>query len=62
VLVKADHDSGTAPLKKHTMEETLAADPQLAVGVLVVKSKLIEMQSEKSEMANRESERRREEI
>jgi hypothetical protein len=41
VLVKADHDNGTAPLKKHTVEETLAADPQLAVGILVVKSKLI---------------------
>jgi carboxyl-terminal processing protease len=42
VLVKADHDNGAAPLKKHTIEETLAADPQLAVGVLVVKSKLIQ--------------------
>ena len=41
VLVKADHDNGAAPLKKHTVEETLAADPQLAVGILVVKSKLI---------------------
>jgi carboxyl-terminal processing protease len=42
VLVKAGHDSGIAPLKKHTAEETLAADPQLAVGVLVVKTKLVE--------------------
>ena len=41
VLVKADHDNGTAPLKKHTVEETLAADSQLAVGILVIKSKLI---------------------
>ena len=42
VLVKAGHDNDTTPLKKHTVEETLAADPQLAVGVLVVKSKLIQ--------------------
>ena len=42
VLVKADHDNGSVPLRKHTAEETLAADPQLAVGVLVIKSKLIE--------------------
>ena len=42
VLVKADHDNGTVPLKKHTVEETLAADPQLAVAVLAVRSKLIE--------------------
>ena len=41
VLVKADHDSGIAPLKKYTAEETLAADPQLAIGGLVLKSKLI---------------------
>ncbi len=42
VLVRADHDNSGAALKKHTVEETLAADPQLAVGVLVVKSKLIQ--------------------
>jgi carboxyl-terminal processing protease len=45
VLVKADHVSAGAELKKHTVEETLAADPQLAVGVLIVKSKLIETQN-----------------
>ncbi len=42
VLVKANHDSTKGELIKHTIEETLAADPQLAVGLLVVKSKLIE--------------------
>ncbi len=42
VLVKADHDKKAAPLKKHTIEESLSADPQLAVGLLVVKSKLIQ--------------------
>lgn len=42
VLVKADHDEALVPLKRHTVEETLAADPQLAVSVLVIKTKLIE--------------------
>ena len=42
VLVQADHSKSGAALKKHTVEETLAADPQLAVGVLVIKSKLIQ--------------------
>jgi len=48
VLVKADHDNAGGMLKKHTIEETLASDPQLAVAVLVVKSKLIEAQNAKS--------------
>lgn len=42
VLFQASHDKSSAALKKHTVEETLAADPQLAVGVLVIKSKLIQ--------------------
>ena len=46
VLVKADHDSTKGELKKHTIEETLAADPQLAIGLLVVKSKLIEAKAQ----------------
>jgi carboxyl-terminal processing protease len=41
VLARAGHDNEAEPLKKHTVEETLATDPQLAVGVLIVKSKLI---------------------
>jgi carboxyl-terminal processing protease len=41
VLVQADHDSNNKT-RKHTAEETLAADPQLAIGLLVVRSKLIE--------------------
>lgn len=40
VLVKAGHNGGGSSLKKHTLEETLAADPQLAVGVLIVRSRL----------------------
>lgn len=42
VLVKAGHDSQAAPLKKHTIEETLLADPQLAVALLLVQTKLVE--------------------
>ncbi len=45
VLVQAGRDKSSAALKKHTIEETLAADPQLAVGVLVIKSKLIQAES-----------------
>ena len=45
VLVRADHDNTNGDLKKHTIEETLAADPQLAVGLLVVRSKLIEAEA-----------------
>jgi carboxyl-terminal processing protease len=53
VLVKADHDNAGGMLKKHTIEETLASDPQLAVAVLIVKSKLIEAQNAKSKPAVR---------
>jgi len=50
VLVKASHDKEAAPLKKHSIEETLAADPQLAVAVLVVKCKLIEAEEAKNKI------------
>jgi len=42
VLVQADHDNVNNKLRKHTVEETLAADPQLEVGLLIVRSKLIQ--------------------
>lgn len=42
VLVKADHNTGAVPLKKHTLEETLESDPQLEAGILVVKTQLVE--------------------
>ena len=41
VLVKANHN-GTNDYKKRTIAETLAVDPQLAVGLLIVQSKLIQ--------------------
>jgi carboxyl-terminal processing protease len=45
VLVKADHEDENENFKKHTIEETLAADPQLAVGLLAVRSKLIQAET-----------------
>jgi carboxyl-terminal processing protease len=41
VLVKANHNGTNDDFKKRTIEETLAVDPQLAVGLLIVQSKLI---------------------
>lgn len=45
VLVKADHEDENENFKKHTVEETLAADPQLAVGLLAIRSKLIQAET-----------------
>lgn len=42
ILVQANRDESKESLKRHTAEETVAVDPQLAVGVLIVKTKLIE--------------------
>jgi carboxyl-terminal processing protease len=42
VLVRADHDDTNGAVKKHTLKETLESDRQLAVGLLVVKSKLVQ--------------------
>ncbi len=42
VLGQAHREAHGDDYKKHTIEETLNADPQLAVGLLVVKAKLIE--------------------
>jgi len=49
VLVKAGHDNANHQVKKYTAQETLAGDPQLAVGVLVVKTKLIEEKAKSPE-------------
>jgi C-terminal processing protease CtpA/Prc len=42
VLVKANHNGTNDDFKKRTIEETLASDPQLAVGLLIIQSKLIQ--------------------
>ncbi|OHB77120.1 MAG: hypothetical protein A2Z25_13755 [Planctomycetes bacterium RBG_16_55_9] len=45
VLVKADHEDANENFKKLTIEETLAADPQLAVGLLAIRSKLVQAET-----------------
>jgi C-terminal processing protease CtpA/Prc len=48
VLVQAGRNPAAAErpeLKKHTIEETLASDPELAVGLLIVKTELIKAQT-----------------
>ncbi len=52
VLVKAGHDNSKHELIKYTIQETLATDPQLAIGLLVVKSKFIEAKAQESTRAN----------
>ena len=42
VLVKADHLEENGPSKRHGAEETIESDPQLAIGVLAVRTKLIQ--------------------
>ena len=45
VLVQANHNNANHKQNKHTIEETLEADPQLAVGLLVIRSKLIQAEA-----------------
>jgi carboxyl-terminal processing protease len=42
VLVQANHDNVNNKPNKRTVEETLEADPQLAIGLLIIKGKLIQ--------------------
>ncbi len=44
VLMREDHENDSAGRKRHVFEETLAADPQLAVGILVAKTRVIHEQ------------------
>ena len=46
VLVNVGHDDANSPLKKHTIAQTVEVDPQLATGILVIKSKLIREQTQ----------------
>ena len=41
VLVKADHDDSSKPVKRYSLEETLESDPQLRTALLVLKSKIV---------------------
>jgi carboxyl-terminal processing protease len=51
VLVKAGHDNNARPVKRHILKENLEADPQMAVALLVLKSKLIEAEVETEAVA-----------
>jgi carboxyl-terminal processing protease len=42
VLVKKGHNDDSEPLEKHSVQDMLDADPQLAVGVLVIKAMQLE--------------------
>ncbi|MBN1815980.1 MAG: S41 family peptidase [Sedimentisphaerales bacterium] len=42
VLAKADHDNNASPMVRHSIEETLQSDPQLALGLLILQAKQIE--------------------
>lgn len=41
VLAKTDHNENAEPVKRYTVFETLDADPQLSVSLLVLKTKLL---------------------
>lgn len=53
VLVRADHDETKDDVKKYSIKETIEADLQLAIGLLVLRSKLI--QAEALELARTDS-------
>jgi len=41
VLTRTDHDANGGSSERHTLQETLQADPQLSIGLLVLQSKLV---------------------
>jgi hypothetical protein len=41
VLARTDHETNGGSIHRHTIQETLQADPQLSIGLLVLQSKLI---------------------
>lgn len=42
ILAKADHDMKAKPVKRYSAEETLEADPQLQIGLLVLQAKIVQ--------------------
>jgi hypothetical protein len=42
ILAKADRDVLLNPIKRYSLQETVDSDPQLAVGLLVLKSKIVQ--------------------
>ncbi|MHC4950186.1 MAG: S41 family peptidase [Planctomycetota bacterium] len=41
VLARTDHETNGGSTNRHTLQETLQADPQLSIGLLVLRSKLV---------------------
>jgi hypothetical protein len=41
ILARNDREVGEHELERYSLEETLDADPQLAVGLLVLKAKMV---------------------
>jgi hypothetical protein len=41
ILVSADHDKNGKDLKRYSAQEMIAADPQMQVALLVVKTKMV---------------------
>jgi len=48
VLVNVGHNDANSPMKKYTIEQAIDADPQLSTAILVLKSKIIREQEDKS--------------
>lgn len=42
LLIKADHNNAFSKINRYSNQETIDADPQLAIGLLVLKSKMIQ--------------------
>jgi len=51
VLVQANHDKADEAIKKHSAQEVITADAQLAAGMLVIKAKQVEVQVAESKFA-----------
>jgi hypothetical protein len=55
VLARAGHDDTLFPVKRHTLQKTIEEDPQLATGLLIIKSKLICRQAQTEKLKNQKS-------
>jgi len=42
VLEKADHNDESSPIERHSNQETIEADPQLATALFVIRSKIVQ--------------------
>ena len=58
VLAKANHNDNAEPVKRYTLGETLELDPQLATGLLVLKTKVIKEGGAIEQIANARPEKK----